>query len=210
MGDAEVLECGWGERPAAAGLRSRQHTPSPRGRSLDGQAAGGKGQPREGVPAPLGAAPGLSTKVLLKRDMALVLQATAAMGIAGPAQFFLHRPEPREEAPTAGRDGLSLTRNRLGAPEHRTGARRPPPAGPAHPAASPSHPTTQPAARPDVSPAQVLAPPRPAAAGSKLCHSAPASEFPFSPEPIGCLREPSPLLRSLLFLLQRNLPSAKL
>lgn len=162
MGEAEVLEWGWGERPATAELRSRPHTPSPRGRSLDGQAAGGKGQPREGVPAPLGAAPGLSTKVLLKRDMALVLQATAAMGIAGPARFFLHRPEPRGEAPSAGRDGLSLTRNRLGAPEHRAGARRPPPAGPAHPAASPSHPTTRPAACPDGSPAQMLAPPRPA------------------------------------------------
>lgn len=202
MGDAEVLEWGWGERPAAAGLRSRPHTPSPRGRSLDGQAAGGKGQPREGVPAPLGAAPGLSTKVLLKRDMALVLQATAAMGIAGPAQFFLHRPEPSEEAPTAGRDGLSLPRSRHGAPQHRAGACRPPPAGPAHPAASPSHPTTPPAAGPDVSPA-----PRPPAENSATSR---LPEFPFSPEPIGCLREPSPLLRSLLFLLQRSLPSVKL
>lgn len=113
----EQQEWDWGRRPAAGGLRSLLQTPSqPRSQSLQGQAAGGKGQQRGGMPLPahLGAAAGLSTKVRLKRDMALMPQAAAAMRIAGPAQIFLHRPEPSWEAPTEGWGGLSFPSYRLG------------------------------------------------------------------------------------------------
>lgn len=82
-------EWDWGRRPAAGGVRSLPQTPSPRDQSLDGQAAGDKGQPRGGEPAPVpvprGAAVGLRTNVRLNRDMALVPQAATAMGIVGPA-----------------------------------------------------------------------------------------------------------------------------
>ena len=202
MGDAEGLEWGWGGRPAAAGLRSLPHTPSPRGRSLEGQAAGGKGQPRGGVPAPLGAAPGLSTKVRLKRDMALVPQATAAMGIAGPAQFFLHRPEKSGEAPTEGRDQLLLHRNRLGAAEQGAGVRRParPDASRAPPRRQPHAPRTRarrppgreprPASSP-AHPAQMRAPPP--ASGSPPLPSSSCSSSPQNPQAVNGTRiSPSP------------------
>lgn len=110
----EEQEWGWGRRPAAGGLRSLLQTPSPRAQSLEGHAAEGKGQQRGEMPAPLGAAAGLSTKVRLKRDMALVPQAAAAMRTEGPAQLSLHRPEPSWEAPTEGWGELSLHPYRLG------------------------------------------------------------------------------------------------
>lgn len=108
MGDAEEQEWEWDW-----GRRLHSLQPSPRGQSLQGQAAGGKQQPRGAVPAPgpLGAAAGLSTNVRLKRAMALVPQAAAAMGIADPAEFFLHRLEQIWEAPNKGRDGLALYSN---------------------------------------------------------------------------------------------------
>lgn len=94
----------WGRRPAAG-----HHS---RGPSLGGQGAGGKGQPREmPAPGPLGAAAGLSTKVRLKRDIALVLQAAAAIGNAGARESSLHRPQRSWEAPTEGRGRSSLHPN---------------------------------------------------------------------------------------------------
>lgn len=111
MGDVEEQEWEWDW-----GRRLHSLPPSPRGQSLQGQAAGGKQQPRGAVPAPgpLGAAAGLSTNVRLKRAMALVPQAAAAMGIADPAEFFLHRLERIWEAPNKGRDGEPSTRIRAG------------------------------------------------------------------------------------------------
>lgn len=109
LGGVEQQEWDWGRRPAVAGLHSLPPMPSPRSQSLQGQAAGGKGQPRGGAPVlgPLGAAAGLSTKVRLNRAMALVLQAAAAMGMEGPAEFFLHRAQQSWEAPSEGRNGIS-------------------------------------------------------------------------------------------------------
>lgn len=112
VGDAEEeQEWEWGRRLAAGGLRSRLQAPSPRGQSLEGQAAEGKGQPRGGEPPPVprGAAAGLSTKVRLNRDMALVPQAAAAMGNAGPAQRFSSIDSSRSgRRGPEGRGGLSL------------------------------------------------------------------------------------------------------
>lgn len=112
MGDAEEQEWDCGRRQAAGGVRSQPQTPSPRGQSLEGQAAEDKGQPRGGEPAPApvprGAAAGLSTKVRLNRHMALVPQAATAMGIVGPEQSFFSIDPSRAGRRPVGRGRLFL------------------------------------------------------------------------------------------------------
>lgn len=98
----EEQEWDWGRRPAAVELRSLLQTPSPRAQSLEGHAAEGKGQPRGDMPVPLGAAAGLSTKVRLKRDMALVPQAAAAMRTEGPRSFSSIDPSRAGRRPPRG------------------------------------------------------------------------------------------------------------
>lgn len=135
MGDVEEQEWEWD-----CGRRLHSLPPSPRDQSLQGQAAGGKQQPRGAVPAPgpLGAAAGLSTKVRLKRAMALVPQAAAAMGIADPPEFFLHRLKQIWEAPDEGRDGLALYSNTRWADPQRARPAAPPPASRSAPAPPPA------------------------------------------------------------------------
>lgn len=170
MGDVEEQDWDWGKWPAAVGLHSLLQTPSLRGQSLEGQVVGGREQPRGEMPVlvALGAAVGLSTKVRLKRDMALMPQAAAAMRFAGPAQFFLPTQAKLGSA-HRGVGRLSLHPNRLAAGSRESAVHR---TRPLHPCGLP--------------PAQRLPPPPrlvpPHAPGSQLLsHSATfLSGFPFS------------------------------
>ena len=105
VADVEEQVWDWGRRQAGVGLSSRTQTPSPRGQSLEGQQ-------REVLPVPLGAAAGLSTKVRLKRDMALVPQAAAAMRNEAPAPSFSSiDTSGAGRRPPRGRGELSFTPN---------------------------------------------------------------------------------------------------